>query len=154
MLVLFPSFPILAALVDLDRTFFIQLGIFLVFLVVLNQVLFKPLLRLFERRAQATAGRKEEAAAAAEEAKRIKAGCDARVSEASAQGAAGREASRLEARKEETRMLDEAAAEATRAHAEGVAAARAACEQERAAIKDRAREISDDIVASVLGGAR
>lgn len=44
------------SLVDLDATFFIQLGIFLVMMVILRSLLFKPIVRLIDARHEATAG--------------------------------------------------------------------------------------------------
>jgi F-type H+-transporting ATPase subunit b len=47
------------ALVDLDGTFFVQLGVFLVIFIFMYAVLFRPLIRLLEARRTATDGARE-----------------------------------------------------------------------------------------------
>jgi F-type H+-transporting ATPase subunit b len=56
------------SLVDLDKTFFIQLGVFLVMLVILRSLLFKPIIRLIDARHEATAGAVKTAEKLTEEA--------------------------------------------------------------------------------------
>jgi len=56
------------ALVDLDGTFFIQLGLFLFMFVFLYLALFRPAIRLIEARREATDGTKERAIAMRKEA--------------------------------------------------------------------------------------
>ena len=56
------------ALVDLDGTFFVQLGLFLFMFVFLYLALFRPAIRLIEARREATDGTKERAIAMRKEA--------------------------------------------------------------------------------------
>jgi F-type H+-transporting ATPase subunit b len=56
------------SLVDLDGTFFVQLGVFLIMLVILRSLVFKPIVRLIDARHEATVGAMKTAEKLTEEA--------------------------------------------------------------------------------------
>jgi len=96
---------LIAAVIDLDVTYFFQLGLFLVFLVVMNAVLFKPLLALFERRKAETEMREKQAGEGSKEAERLLALYEREMSQATAQGMAERNRVREEALRVESDQL-------------------------------------------------
>jgi F-type H+-transporting ATPase subunit b len=66
-----PHFLSLAAsgsIVDIDGTFFVQLGLFMIVSLVLYAFLVRPVVRLIEARREATEGTRERAGGMAEEA--------------------------------------------------------------------------------------
>lgn len=58
-------------MISVDYTFFFQFAIFLVLLVLLNKLLFKPMLDMFERREQSTTGNEADAKELNEKTDRI-----------------------------------------------------------------------------------
>ena len=96
------------SLVDLDATYFIQLGIFLFMLIVLRKLLFQPLVRLIEARRQATEGAMETARNLNEEAARLNGEAEARLREVRASVKTQREQMVNEARSEERTILSKA----------------------------------------------
>ena len=68
-----------------DFTFFYQLAVFLLLFVVLNFLLFKPLLRMFERREQGVRGPEERAGSLRDQMEEMKAGYDKRIGDALAE---------------------------------------------------------------------
>jgi len=65
------SFAVLAAVIDLDATFFFQLGVFLTLLVVLHRLAFRPMMALFDRRRAETDDRVRKAIEGSQEAERL-----------------------------------------------------------------------------------
>ncbi len=63
--------PVLAAVIDLDVTFFFQLVLFLVLVVVLDRLAFRPMLALFERRKEETEVREKQATQGSREAEEL-----------------------------------------------------------------------------------
>ncbi|MEK6607273.1 MAG: hypothetical protein AABZ30_06385 [Myxococcota bacterium] len=101
-------------LIDVDLTLVIQLALFLVLIVVLNQLLFRPYLRLHERRDQAILGRVREAERLEAEARLRLAELEARLAEAKAQAAEERAGLRAEGIAREKEIVEVARAEAAR----------------------------------------
>lgn len=97
-----------AAVIDLDVTFFFQLALFLVFLVVMNSVLFKPLLVVLDRRRAETDQRERDAVAGAQEAEELLLGYEREMVQANAQGMAERNRCREEALRVEAERLNAA----------------------------------------------
>jgi len=69
------------ALVDLDGTFFVQLGVFLFIFIFMYAVLFRPVIRLLEARRTATEGARDAAARMRDETAEMRERFDARVQE-------------------------------------------------------------------------
>ncbi len=78
--------PLLAAVIDLDVTYFFQLALFLGLVVVLNQLAFKPLLALFERRRGETLEREKQASEGSEEAEGLLQQYQSEMGEATSEG--------------------------------------------------------------------
>jgi F-type H+-transporting ATPase subunit b len=70
------------SLVDLDGTFFVQIGIFLVMMVILRSLLFKPIIRLMDARHEATAGAMQTAKNLTDEAALLSAEVEKKLAEA------------------------------------------------------------------------
>lgn len=138
------------ALVDLDVTFFVQLGVFLLFFLIMNFLVFRPLGRVLDGRRSATEGAEEEAEAARAEASELVAEYDARL------GAAVREASELrsdlrrEAQQEANVALAEARAKHTATVASEVQAAQGAFEATRASVPAASKELGAAIAKRLL----
>jgi F-type H+-transporting ATPase subunit b len=144
--------PILAAVIDLDVTYFFQLVLFLGLVVVLNQVAFKPLLALFERRKAETEERERQASLGGEEADALQAQYDQAMAEATGDAMARRNAARDLAMSMQAERISQVRAESTqwleaelKAHQEAVGTAR------EAALKEVA-SLSNDIVRTVTSG--
>ena len=96
----------LAAVIDLDITYFFQLVLFLLLVLVLNAVVFKPLLALMDKRRGETEVREREAAAAQGEADDLLARYQREIAQATAEGMAVRNRARDQAlRLEADRLL-------------------------------------------------
>ena len=80
--------PVLAAVIDLDVTYFFQLALFLGLVVVLNQIAFKPLLALFERRRAETSLREQQATEGSREAESLQEQYGTEMAEATREGMA------------------------------------------------------------------
>jgi F-type H+-transporting ATPase subunit b len=129
----FASLFILAAptshepqLIDVDGTFFVQLGVLLLLMIVLGQLLWKPYLRVRSERVSRSEGYREEA----------------QKKEADA-------AERM-ARAEQT-VLAEANAAAQKTLAEARTRLAASVEAERGKLEGRASEMARDVAGKVLG---
>jgi F-type H+-transporting ATPase subunit b len=145
------SLPELATMagvtIDLDATSLVSGLIFLGLLVLLNQVVFQPYLRIVEKRDGMTAGAQGDAGAQEREAEALEASFRSSLAEARAESNEVRESLRAEGRAEAERILAEARAEAS----ERRSAARAELEAELGSasgeLDARARELSQVIVA-------
>ena len=107
---MFPFFSP-AAIIDLDISVVFQLALFLVLLVVLNKLVFRPLLALFQQRRDETDGRREEALRAANEAEDLLDSYGSSMAEATAEGMAVRSKVRDEAVRREAEVVAEARSE-------------------------------------------
>jgi F0F1-type ATP synthase membrane subunit b/b' len=131
-----------AALLDLDRSLFVQLAIFLVTAVALNVLVFKPLFRVRDLRRERTAGMRERASGLREQATGRQAEYEQLYATIVGQGTEAKKAARERARKEEHELLDHAKrdADARRtAGAEAIAREQADAEKALAAEADALR---------------
>lgn len=121
------------ALVDLDGTFFVQLGIFLFIFIFLYAVLFRPMVRLLEARRQATEGAREAAHEMAEETAKLSAEVEGQLVDI--RSAAGAERNRIveQARRQERDLSLKAREESRKA----VETARAEMERRGAAVRQQ-----------------
>jgi F-type H+-transporting ATPase subunit b len=131
---MFLSGMTLAALLDLDRSLFVQLALFLFTVVALNYLVFKPLFRVLEMRRERTEGMKEKAAAHKARAVGLQAEYEQVYAQVVDQGAELRKSARVEGQKAEHGVLE---------------AARARAEQERGAA-EAARAAEEAQVKSAL----
>ena len=105
--------PVLAAVIDLDITYFFQLILFLALVFLLTKLAFAPLLQLFERRRAETDKRSEEARRGAREAADLMARYQREMAQATAEGMAVRNRARDQALREEAEGLGRARMEST-----------------------------------------
>lgn len=140
-----------AVTVDFDATLFVQIGIFIVLLLVLKPLLFEPMLKLFEERERRTEGTKREASK--EDARSAKAltEYEAALAKARQAGAAERDAIRAEGLRKEAELL----ADIRNQTASTIEQGRAKLAAEAKAARDRlgaeAAELGRTIASRVLG---
>ena len=121
-----------------DLTLLIQIVLFLVFIGVMNRLLFRPALAVLEERDRQIAGSRDTAAE-----------LETRVSEAIASYEVRLREARSEGERERTRLTQEAAQEEARIGAEGRAQAAQATEKIRAAIARETQVASGELEGQV-----
>ncbi len=94
--------------VDLDPTFFIHFILFGAFVVIMKDLIFDPMIKVFERREKMTTGEIEEGRTMDEEAIKIKEELDEKLDSIRREAAADREVVRARVKKVETELLDSA----------------------------------------------
>lgn len=137
-------------LIDLDASYFVQLVVFLVFLVLMNFLLFKPLLRVLDERKKRTEGTREEAHDKAEEAKRLVAEYEQKLAAAMAQGAALRAELRDAATVEAQKTVSEARSECDKQVSTGSSAAHSEYDKASAGVSTEAQPLAEAIAARLL----
>lgn len=139
------------SMVDLDATYFIQLGVFLVTFLLLYLVLFRPMIRLIEGRRAATEGTRNEAQSLGEEAAKLQADVARRLEEVRASTQAERIKMVDEVRQVERDRLAEARetahAEIERAHEEMTRAGAAV----RSELENEVGALATSVATQVLG---
>jgi F-type H+-transporting ATPase subunit b len=130
-------------MVDLNFTLFIQLANFLVLILVLNRILYRPLLRVLEERRQKTEGLRARAAEVEENGDEIMATYEVDIAAARGEGRA---------------RINQRAAEAEAEGAQVVEAAKGAAQQETdavlAALQERRQRFSEEMASEVPALAR
>lgn len=86
----------IAGLIDLDNTFYIQLGIFLLLMILMKLVVYNPFLKLEETRYNATDGAKKEAKSLHKKAEELEESFTTGIQQAQAQGVDTRNALKSE----------------------------------------------------------
>lgn len=97
--------PVLAAIIDLDVTVFFQLALFLSLVVILNILVFKPMLALFKQRREATEGQENETREKQQFAAELSARHETEMAGATAQGMAAHNRIKEKAMAEEAALL-------------------------------------------------
>lgn len=144
-----PSPALLASVtVDLDKSVFVQMALFGLLIVVLDPLLFRPLLRLFALREQRTDGARAEARSMQERAAELLANYESEVTRIKATASAERDALRRETAALEASMLAEARAAADLVLAEG----RKHIESDIARVRDDLQAKRDELIRGI--GAR
>ena len=138
-------------LIDIDKTLFVQLGIFLVALVVLWRLLWRPYLRVRTERVERVEGYREEAARLETDAQQRLARADATLAEARRKGAGERAVARSEAHAREQTLLAEANAAAQRKVADARARLSATVEAERQKLAAQSSEVAVEAARKILG---
>ena len=138
-------------LIDVDGTVFIQVGIFLVVLLVLWRFLWKPYLRVRTERVARVEGYREEAVKLEADAQQRLARADAALAEARRTGAGERAVARAEAHAREQTLLAEATAAAQRKLADARARLSAAIDGERKKLEGDASEVAMAAARKILG---
>lgn len=136
-----------------NYTVFIQIGIFLVLMVILDKVLFKPMLRILVERKARTQGRRERAAEAESKADEIWKDYQAKLAEART----GAEATRLElvrqGEAERQKVTDAATAEAEKTVSELRARVQAEAAEAQKALRAQVEILAKGMAEKILGRA-
>lgn len=138
-------------LIDLDQTIFIQLGIFLLLVLVLWRLLWKPYLRVRGERVTRVEGYREEAIRLDADARERLARAEAALAEARRVGSGERTVARAEAQAREQTLLAEANAAAQRALGEARDRLKVSVAAERAKLEARANELAREAAGKILG---
>jgi F-type H+-transporting ATPase subunit b len=137
--------------INLDLTFVVQIINFLILMMVLNVVLYRPIRRAIADRAATVDGARQHAESVDSEVQDKVAQYEARLKEAKGKAGEERNALRAEALAEEAAALDAARREADSALASiRETVAREAAEA-RTVLREQARVLSRDICEKVLG---
>ena len=138
-------------LIDLDGTAFIQLGLFLLLMLVLRQFLWRPYLKVLGERTTRVDGYKQEAVRLDAEAAARLAKAEAALAEARRVGSGERVEARAVAQKREQELLAAANAAAQKTLAEARARVSAALAGERAKLQQTAADIGAQAARKILG---
>ena len=138
-------------LIDVDHTVFIQLGIFLLLMLVLNKFLWKPYLRVRTERVARVDGYREEAVKLEADAQHRLARADAALAEARRVGAGERAVARAEAHTREQTLLAEATAAAQRKLADARGRLTAVIQAERKKLEADSSEVAMAAARKILG---
>ncbi|MGE4345059.1 MAG: ATP synthase F0 subunit B [Geoalkalibacter sp.] len=138
-------------MISLDWTLFLQFGNFIILLVILHFLLYRPLLRIMEERRQATEGGHERARELEDEIQsRIKAYRD-KLHEAKTRASEERAAMRTAAAEEERRILAEAQQKSS-AQIQSVRDQVAKqAEEARKGLRSEAQDLARQVASKVLG---
>jgi F-type H+-transporting ATPase subunit b len=138
-------------LIDLDGTAFIQLGLFLLLMLVLRQFLWKPYLKVLGERTTRVDGYKQEAVRLDAEAASRLAKAEAALAEARRVGSGERVEARAVAHKREQEVLAAANAAAQKTLAEARARVAETLGAERVKLQQTARDIGTQAARKILG---
>ena len=138
-------------LIDLDGTAFVQLGLFLLLMLVLRQFLWRPYLKVLGERTTRVDGYKQDAARLDAEAAERLAKAEPALAEARRVGAGERVEARAAAHKREQEVLAAANATAQKTLADARARVTASLTAERAKLQQTAAEIGAQAARKILG---
>lgn len=138
---------------DLDPTLFMHVILFTAFAVLMKDLVFDPLMRVFEERERRTAGAIEEARKMDEEAIALKQEYESRLEAIRREAATDREQQRARVKKVETELLDEARGAMTARLATGMEGLRQEVDTIRADLTRQRAPLAAEIASKVLGRA-
>lgn len=138
-------------MISLNITLVFQAVIFLTIMILLNQLLFKPMIRILEERRARTEGRKKAAAQAEAEAEAIWAEYQKRIQDAKLEADRMRTEIVRHGEAERQRVLDAASEKAEKAVTEVRARVRAEAQEARRALESEASSLAGSIASAVLG---
>lgn len=142
-----------AALVDVDATLFVFLGLFLALYVFLRFALFRPVLRVFEEREKRIEGAKAEAKEMQERAQKALVEYETFLREARTQGAAEKESLRQQGQQLSRELLDQVRKETASELAKGKAALHAELAKAQSSIDAEAATLAQRAAERLLGRA-
>jgi F-type H+-transporting ATPase subunit b len=137
--------------VDLDLSLFVQLGFFVVLLLVLKPTLFDPMMRLFEEREKRIEGTRRQASKEEERSAKALAKYEGILAKAREAGAAERDALRTAGTKKESDILAQVRAQTTATLEQGRAALAQETQAARSGLDREAAALGRDIASRVLG---
>jgi len=137
--------------VDLDASLVVQIGLFLLLLVILKPLLFDPLLKLFEEREKRIEGTRREASKEDERSAKALAKYEGILSKARESGGLERDQIRAEGTKKEAEILARVRAQAAATIDEGRKALAGDAKTARAALETESTVLGSTIASRVLG---
>jgi F-type H+-transporting ATPase subunit b len=137
--------------VDFDLTVLVQLGLFLVLLVILKPALFDPMMRLFEEREKRIEGTRDAARKENEKSAKAKSKAMAIVAKGREAGALERDALRAEGMKREAELMSVVRAESAATLDKGRADIGNEAKAARDQLRTDARALGRDMASRVLG---
>lgn len=137
--------------VDLDLSLFVQLGFFVVLLIVLKPTLFDPMMKLFEEREKRIEGTKREAAKEDERSAKALAKYEGILGKAREVGAAERDQLRATAAKEEADLMAKVRAQTAATLERGRSAISAEAKTARQELRVSATSLGREMASRVLG---
>lgn len=137
--------------IDIDLTLFIQLGLFLVLMLLLNKMIFQPFLKSIELREQKTGKAREDAAALQARAESLSEEYRETIQSARADAAGERQDLRLEGLSAKESQVSAARSEASETLSAAQAKASAQFDAARTALLEDVDSLSEKIVGKVLG---
>ncbi len=137
-------------MIDLNATLIIQLVNFLVLMVLLDRILFRPMLRVLQERQERTEGRRRQAETLEAEAESIWADYQAKIREAKAEADRVRTQLIHEAEARRQKLLADAAAEAETQLAKIRAQVRAEADEARKVLEADARTLAQELAERLL----
>lgn len=140
-----------AVTVDLDLSLFVQLGFFLVLLLVLKPVLFDPMMKLFEEREKRIEGTRHQATKEDERSAKALAKYETLMAKAREVGSAERDSLRNEGTKREAELMNVVRAETAATLERGRATIGNEAKVARDELRNEARAIGRDMASRVLG---
>ena len=139
------------SVIDLDCSFFVQLGIFFTAFFILKGLVFKPVMELFDARERATTGAKQDAQRMEDDAAQKRAHFEGELRKVRASAGEDREKLRGEAQKLARELTEKARFEANAAQK----SAKARLDQEGAGVRERAMrdvpQLAREIAGKLLG---
>jgi F-type H+-transporting ATPase subunit b len=138
-------------MLEINGWFFAQLANFLLLLVVLNAILYKPILRIFEERKSSTTGFLQDAKAMDQEMDGLMAQIDARLSDARSNAKSIFEGLSEEGKIAQKQAVGSAQNESVEINKKAKADIEAATDKARASLKGDIESFSKEIVAKLVG---
>ncbi len=138
-------------MLDINGWFFVQLANFVLLLIVLNAIIFKPFLRLFQEREDSTAGALDKARALDKEKDGILAQIDEKLGAARGRARTSFEQLSGEGMDIQRTALEAAQNEAVEINRKAKADLEAASEQARASLKSDVESFAKQIVEKLVG---
>jgi F-type H+-transporting ATPase subunit b len=137
--------------VDLDASLLVQIGLFVVLLVILKPLLFEPMLKLFEEREKRIEGTRREASKEDERSAKALAKYEAILAKAREAGSAERDVLRADGTKREAELMARVRAQTSTTIEQGRAAIASEARNARAALGQEAHVLARAIAARILG---
>lgn len=152
------SLPLLSiasggSLVDLDGTFFIQMGIFFVMFIFLHFALFKPVMRLIAARHEATEGTSRKADMMRADAAELAAAIDKKVAEMQSAAVAERQRVIDAAREREHEILENAQDAMLREISDARAQLQESAKSARDQLEDELEQLADTVATRLISRA-
>jgi F-type H+-transporting ATPase subunit b len=139
--------------ISLNITLLIQIALFLSFMFLLNQLLFKPMVRVLDERRERTEGRRKKAAQLDGEAESVLADYLKRIQDARADADRTRDQLARQGEAERQKIVEAAMVQAEKTVAEVRGRVRAEALEARKALEAEARALAEGVAEKILGRA-